>query len=286
MEFSHPPSLQLLFAAEPNLDGLESVLRAYHPETSNAVVEWLPLDAVELSRDGPSATRLGRITWGEHGVTLAAFSAAMPATAIDACLRAALLPEEVKADARAHQSHVLLYYAGADSRPLAQLVALAATAGALAEFGAIVTLNEEARAAILSTDLLPDRPGEDMMAVLRGLPVPYLYGGFAKMVLSDRGAIWMRTFANPRLGLPNFAYHAAGHSEGQATFQLFTALAGYLLESGATFAAGESLRLDDAVYTLRAPEASEWWLDGPGPMWVVEAARANPDVIDARGNLD
>lgn len=271
MEFSHPPSLQLLFAAEPDLDGLESVLRMYHPETAGAEVEWLPLDAVELSRDGPSATRLARIIWGEHGVTLAVFGAAMPAAAIDACLRAALLPEEVKADARAHRSHVLLYYAGSDLRPLAQLVALAAVAGALAEFGAIVTLNEEARAAILSTDLLPDRPGEDMMAVLRGLPVPYLYGGFAKMVLSDSGAVWMRTFANPRLGLPNFAYHAAGHAEGQATFQLFTALAGYLLESGATFAAGESLRLDDAIYTLRLPEASEWWLDGPGPLWVLEA---------------
>ena len=73
----------------------------------------------------------------------------MPYGPVEACVRpAAFLPPEVKADAVAHAAHVLLYYAGAHPDPLERLVALGAVSGALARFGAVVTLNEEARAAV------------------------------------------------------------------------------------------------------------------------------------------
>ena len=273
-----PPSLQLLFAEAVRIPAghLAAALRAYHPDLANASVELMPMTDVPgseelLSRDGPPAALLGLIGWGAHVVKLVSFDAAMPSTAIEACLQAALLPPEVKADARAHQSHMLLYYGGYDDRPLEQLIALAAVAGVLAEFGAIVTLNEEARAAILSTDLLPDQDGEDMLAVLRSLPIPYLFGGFVKLVLSDTQAIWWRTFANQRLGLPNLACFAASHDEGQATFRLFSGLLGYLQEMNLQLDDGEVLRIDEeTLFKLRKPAELEWWLDSVGPMWVME----------------
>jgi hypothetical protein len=278
-----PASLQLLFAAPlaASAEHLAAVLRAYHVDLAAASVELMPVSAVPrheelLASGGPPASKLGLIGWGRQVVKLVAFEAPMPAHAIEACLQAALLPPEVKADARTHTAHVLLYYAGYDDDPLEQLVALAAVAGALGEFGAIVTLNEEARAAILSTDLLPDADGEDMLAVLRSLPIPFLYGGFVKLILSDTAGVWMRTFACPRLSLPNLALHAASHDEGQNTFRLFSGLLGYLKEMQLTLEPGEVLRFDEeTLLKVREPQEAEWWLESRGPLWVLERVQSN-----------
>lgn len=252
-----PLSLQLLFAEMPALDSLGALLRAYHPDFAAVTVDL----------------QSGRIAWGRHVVKLLAFDTPMPAHAIEACLQAALLPPEVKADARRHAAHVILHYAGEEAKPLEQMVAVAAVAGVLAELGAMVTLHEEARAAILSTDLLPDQVGEDMMAVLRALPLPYLYAGFVKMLLSDISGVWMRTFAAHRFGVPDLAYHAASHDEGQATFARFSGLHGYLLETGLLFEDGEVIRIDDDHhYRVRLPKDSEWWLESPETVWVLEAS--------------
>lgn len=272
-----PASLQILFGGVPPLEAasLAAMLRAYHPDLATASVELLsvaevPGSELAVSSDGPPATKLGLVSWGRHVVRVVSFEAPMPNRAIEACLQAALLPPEVKDDARKHAAHVLLYYAGYDDDPLEQRVALAAVAAVLAEIGAIVTLNEEARAAILSTDLLPDQPGEDMLHVLRTLPLPFLYCGFVKMLLTDVPGVWMRTFAGHRLGLPDLAYHAASHEEGQATFRLFAGLLGYLKETGLQFEAGESIRIDeDTVMSVREPTEAEWWLESAGTVWVL-----------------
>jgi len=272
-----PASLQLLFAQPPTLvaEHLAAVLRAYHPDLASATVELMPVSEVPghadlFSAEGPPASVLGLVGWGQHVVRLVLFAAAMPARAIEGCLQAALLPSDVKDDARRHGAHVLLYYAGYAEDALEQLVALAAVAAALGEFGAIVTMNEEARTAILSTDLLPDQEGEDMMTVLRSLPLPYLYGGFVKLILSDTPGVWMRTSANHRLGLPNLARYAASHDEGQSVFRLFSGLLGYLRETQLQLEPGEVLRIDDDnLFQVRLPTEGEWWLESPGAMLVL-----------------
>lgn len=275
---ANPPGFQLLFADPPAVSGeaLAAALRDYHPELSAAAAEVvpaadLPAGARVVSPDGPPAAAVGLAAWGGHAVKLILFHAPMPEGAADVCLRPALLPPEMKAEARAHRGHALLYYAGRIADPLEQLVAVGVVAGALARFGAIVTLNEEARAAVPSFALLPDDDGEDMLATLRGLPVPYLYGGFVKMELSDGPGVWVRTFANHRLGLPNLAYHAAAHDEGQAVFRLFAGVLGYLRETGLKFEVGEVVRVDDDTHLkVREPAALEWWLESSGPMLVLD----------------
>jgi hypothetical protein len=94
------------------------------------------------------------------------------------------------------------------------------------------------------------------------------------MLLTDIPGVWMRTFAAHRLDLPNLAWHAGGHEEGQATFRLFSGLLGYLRETGVELESNEVLRIDDdTLYQVREPNLSEWWLDSPGRLWVLEAAR-------------
>ena len=139
----------------------------------------------------------------------------------------------------------------------------------MARFGAVVVLNEEARAAVPALDLIPD-PGEDALATLRSLPVPYLWGGFAKLDVGDPDRPWARTFANHRLGLPDLATHLTGHAETGRTFQLFAGLLGYLTQMQETFAAGDVLDLGDAKLRLREPAEAEWYLESPGPLLVVE----------------
>jgi hypothetical protein len=276
-----PASFQILFESLSDLDseGLRTALHEYHPDLAAATVDLVPAgacapEALGLAPHGPPPAMLGLVAWGDHAIKLVACDAPMPANAVEACLKPALLPPDFKARARAHRAHALLYYAGRSDEALEQRVALGCVAGAFAHFGAIVTLNEEARAAIASFALTADDDGEDMLATLRALPVPFLYGGFAKMELTGIPGVWIRTFACPRLGLPNLALHAPTHADGERVFQLFGGILGYLRETGVPLEAGERIRVDDDdQLAVREPGEREWWLDSDGPLWVLEEVR-------------
>lgn len=271
-----PLSLQLLFPDRLDLDAeaLTQFLQTYHPELAGASVELV--DAIGnataarlVTADGPPASVLGLLSWGPHLVKLAGFDAPMPYGPVESCVRPAMIPPEMKDEANRHASHVLLYYAGTARDPLEGYVALAAAAGALARFGAIVVMNEEARTAAPAFDLVPD-PEEDALATLRGLPIPYLWGGFVKLDVGDATRPWVRTFANHRLGLPDLAYHLTGHAETSRVFKLFAGMLGYLRQTGETFEPGDMLDLGDAKLRLRAPTEPEWYLESDGAMLVVE----------------
>src|SRR5262245_43023731 len=148
----------------------------------NAVaVELAPVTPTEsatlVAGEGPPATLRGTISWAGHTVKLLGFDAPMPPGPISGTLDHSLSVTPAARDVgRTHVAHVLLYYAGSNTDPLEQHVAVAAVAAGLAPFGCVVTLNEEARTAVNTAALLPD-DGEDFFDVLRTLPIPYLYGG-------------------------------------------------------------------------------------------------------------
>lgn len=272
-----PLGLQLLYPEPPDFDAdaVATVLRDYHPDLAAATVELLavadhPAAAKLVSADGPPASALGLLSWGKHVVKLVAFNAPMPYGPVETCVVPALMPPELKEEARRHGAHILLFYAGSDAVPVERYVALAAVAGALARFGASVVLNEEARAAVPAYDLVPD-PEEDALRTLRNLPVPYLWGGFVRMDAGDSQRLWVRTFANHRLGLPNLAYHTTAPGEVRRVFELFAGMLGYLKQMGETFTAGDTIDLGDGVkLRVREPADAEWYLDSDGPMLIVE----------------
>jgi hypothetical protein len=270
-----PLSFQLLYPARLDLDpdGLAAILRDWHPDFADVRVELVPPIPGLIVGDGPPASVLGLVEWGSHRVKLAGFDAPMPYGPVEACVKpAALLPPELKADAINHAAHVLLYYAGTHPDPAERFVALGAVSGALARFGAVVTLNEEARAAVPAFDLIPE-DGEDILQTLRGLPVPYLYGGFLKLDTGDPDRPWARSFANHRLGLPDLAMRLTGHADTGRAFRLFAGLLGYLKRMGETFEPGDSIDLGgDGKLRLRAAAEPEWFLDSAGPMLVIESA--------------
>lgn len=271
-----PLSLQLLYPTTLDLDpdGLAVILRDYHHDLASVSVEFIPVsqhpEAGELvSADGPPASLVGLIEWGSHRIRLAGFDAPMPYGPIRTCVEPAAMAPEIKADAIAHAAHVLLYYAGEHPEILERYVALGVVAGALARFGAIVTLNEEARSAIPAFDLIP-ADGEDLFDTLRKLPLPYLFAGFVKLDVGDEHRPWARTFAAHRFGLPDLARHLAGHHETSDTFHLFSGILAYLHQSGEKFLPGDSLDLGDRRLSLRSPTEEEWYLEGTGEMLVIE----------------
>ena len=106
--------------------------------------------------------------------------------------------------------------------------------------------------------------------MLKQLPLPYLYAGFAKMELSDPpGKVWYRTFLNSRFGLPNFA-NTCTHEEFTSTFQLFSAMSNYLRETKLDVMPGETIRVDEENYFVaRSPTDAEWFLDSEEGMTLV-----------------
>lgn len=263
-----PQALQLLFFDPPAFDA-DAVTAFLRPHLPDATCELAPAPPGVVNADGPPATVVGLVTFGEHTIKLIHFDAPMPYGPVEACVGPAMIPPPMKVDSKQHKSHTLLYHTGGGADPLERFVALCAVAGALARFDAIVVMNEEARAAVPAFDLIPD-DGEDALNTYRTLPIPYLLGGFLKMDAGDGGP-WVRTFANHRLNLPNLARHLTGHDQTGATFQLFAGMLGYLRVMGETFTAGDTIDLGDGPKLhLRESTEAEWWLDSVGPLLVVE----------------
>jgi hypothetical protein len=260
----HSVSLQLLFAGELELEpsAVTRSLRTYHPSMGKASCE---IDA----QTAGNGTPIGLLGWDEHVVRLVGFDAPMPQPVVEKCVQGAHYGADLKAKARVHKSHVILYYAGQESSPLEQYVALAAVAGVLARYGAIVVVNESGHTSF-PADALAGGEG-DMMELLRSLPIPILYSGFVKFDVKGVQGVWMRTFGNHLLGLPDFAHLAKGHHEGQVTFDMISTLLSYLVSSGATIAPGHTMETGpDTFLKARSPNPDEYFLESEGEMLVLE----------------
>lgn len=272
-----PLGLQLLFPAPPDADAdaLALALRGFHPELASAQVELFPVPTDKAAPHETPPSALGLVGWGPHVVKLVAFAAPMPPEVVEACVRPAHFDDDLKRAAYAHRGHVLLYYAGYHPDPLEQYVALAAAAAALGRFGAVVTMNEPARAAIPAVALLPhDGDADDALESLRALPLPLLYAGFVKLEVDGQPGVWMRTFGCELLDLPNLALRADGHHEGTFVFEVFGNMLDYLRRSGKTLAVGDELQVgDDEFLRVRLRTDDEWYLDAGGEMLVCDRVR-------------
>jgi hypothetical protein len=265
----NPLSLQVLFADPPALDGpsVTASLRAYHPEMAGAVCEFEP---AAVARGTP----FGLIGWENHVVRVVGFNQPMPPAVVEWCVQPAHFGQELKHQARRHRAHALLYYGGYEESPYEQYVALAAVAGALAEHGALVVLNEKGQTSLPARALA--RSGtDDTMALLHGLLL-LLYCGFVKCQVQDVPGVWMRTSGCPLLGLPDLAFHAEGHHQGQETFNVFQSVLGHVLNTGAELGAGHTMQVGDNTFLrLRSPTEDEAFLDSDGTLFVAEMIRAD-----------
>jgi hypothetical protein len=266
-------SLQLLFADELSPGSLDPgrltrTLGSTDPSLAQAVFE---IDADTAAQGTP----IGLAGWGDHVIQFVGFSSPMPQEVVERCVQPAHYGPELKRQAQAHKAHALLYYAGREQDPLEQYVALAAVAGTLAAHGALVVLNESAHTSFPAHALAPGEAEGNLLENLRTLPIPMLYGGFVKYNIPDSPNVWMRTYGNHLLGLPDLAFLAQGHHQGEWVFGTFSNVLNYLRRSGAKFAVGHTMQIGEDTYLkLRAPREEEYFLDSEGEMFVAEAITA------------
>jgi len=258
-------SLQLLFPLLPNLDSasLTKSLRRYHRSTTSATFDVNP----ESMAHG---TPVAQARWGRHVIDVVGLDAPMPSSAVEFCVAPAHYAQQMKAKARSHKAHIILFYGGSEPDPFEQYAALAVVAGTLASHGALIVCNGSARtslpASILSVDKAPD-----MLAIVRVLPIPLLFAGFVKLDVENVPGVWMRTYGCHLLNLPDLAAHAQDHSEGQRTLECFSNILNYLRESRAKIAPGHTMQVGENLFMkARAPRRDEPWLENPGPLLVAE----------------
>jgi len=270
-------SLQLLFPGELRLDpgALERSLRAYHPSMSGASCE---ID-VKLADTGAA---IGLLGWGTHVVRLVGINAPMPAAVVEKFVAGAHYDADLKAQARAHRSHVILYYAGQEDSPLERYIALACVSGVLAKHGAFIVANESGHTSIPAKALAVLDAKGDAVALLRSFPIPILCSGMVKLEVEGRRGVWMRTFGDHLLGLPDLAHLAESHDDGPDVMDMFDDLLRYLTSSKKPLAPGHTMEIGPTTFLkVRRPREDEDFLQSEGTMLVLE--KISKDEINRRG---
>lgn len=267
----NPLSLQVVFAQPLRIAEapLTAALRRYHPSMGDA--------RCDIANEVEQFFAL--VGWGSHVVKMVGFDHPFPADALENCVAPAHYPQQVKDEVRQQTSHILLYYAGHETDPLEQYVALAAVAGALAGFGALAVLNETAHTSLPAAVFADEDMGEHSLEILRDLPLTMLYCGFVKYQVEGVHGVWMRTYGSDAFGLPDFAALAAGHHEGQRYMDIFNTVLGYLIQSGAHMEAGHTMQIGETeLMRLREPAEGEYYLHGPERVLVAEIIAASEIV--------
>jgi len=269
-QIENPLSLQLLFTGDlPTGEAITAAMRSYHPCMQQGRAD---VDA-ELNDEGKL---FGLAGWGDHVVKLIGFDQQMPPESVEACVAPSHYGQELKEQARLHQSHVLIYYAGKELDARKQYYALAAMAGVLSKTGALLVMNADARTSLPASIFTSEKEGEDILEVIQALPLIVLFCGFVKYEVEGVDGVWMRTYGAHHLGIPDLAVHAEGHFEGQRYADIFGNIFEYLLESGAVLAAGHTMQIgDDAFLRCRDPEAEEFFLESTGELLAVEIISAS-----------
>lgn len=279
LAWTDPPSFQLLFSAPLGLDvdALTLALREYHPELAAATAELVRVPAPPPMPGGVAGPPgvMGLIGWGRHVIKVVGFDAPMPASALDRAVKVAHYDSSFKEAAYQHTSHVLLYYAGYEPDVLEQFVALAATAAALARFGAIVTLNEDAHTSVPAPALLPhEEDGGDTLRAMRTLPLLFLYAGMVVIEPEGENGIWVRTYGCSAFSLPDLVIRPGPDDQGPGIFNLFNNILAHMRERGVTFLPGDVVQAGSGgSLRVREPAAHEWFLErDEGRLLVLEPA--------------
>lgn len=263
-QIDKPPGMTVLFSGPLAFtnDALEKALRSFDRSMSSAICER----DEQIQKEGYVFSLAG---WGKHVIRLVGFNLPMPAEALEPCVAGAHYPAELKEQARNHQSHLILSYAGYEMDPMEQYVALACLAGTLSKFGGIVVVNEAARTSFPTAALAEG--GNHKMELLHIMPLMYLYLGFVKYETENGRGVWMRTYGAHLFKLPDFSILAAGHHQAQQYLDMFSNVIQYLLDSKGNLLPGHTMQIDEEMFMrFRKPKLEEYFLDSEGQMLVVE----------------
>jgi hypothetical protein len=255
-----PLNLQLLFPRPLWIGAgeLVSVLRELHPSLAEAQVECRTGDLGQ----GLGVGQTARVQWERHTVLMGFIHSPAPAKALEWTVEPSHYDEALKAQVEAHGAHATLTYRGQETDPLEQYLALTTIAVGLTRLGAIVVTNASARASCPAQPLLP-RPGEDLLEVLRTLPLTTLFVGFFQFEVKDTPGVWMRTCGAPLMDMPDLALHARSNDESRTVFYMFNDIFMAMRGAKVRFKEGDMVQLEELNWRFRKPRSKEGFLESP-----------------------
>lgn len=255
-----PLNLCLLFSQERWILAAEliHVLRELHPSLAQVEVECRTGDLGH----GMGLGQTVRVQWDRHMVLMAVIQTPLSPPILEWTLSVALHEEEIMEQVRTHAAHVTLAYRGQETDPLEQYLALTTVAIALTRLGAFLMMNTGARTSCPAQPLLP-RPGEDLLQVLRTLPVTVLFVGFIKMEFQNVQGVWMRTCGAPLMDLPDVAMLAPSHDESRTVFYMFNDIFMAMRSTKLRFKEGDMVQLEEQNWRFRKPHPHEKFLESP-----------------------
>jgi hypothetical protein len=269
LEIESTLSLQLLFSGNIPVD-VDQIIRAMqqlNPSMSDAQCD---LEAGLAGED----KAFGLAGWGEHVIQIVGFDCPMPGDVVERCVQCSPYPDEVKEQGLAHQGHMMLWYRGYDMTPLNQYVALGMLAGALAEFGAVVTLNESACASVPAA-LMTDAAKDSEPEIIRYLPLNLLYCGVIQTEFED-GQRWTRSVGANLLNLPDFALRVLEQDHVARFYQFIGDILPYLLDSDATLEPGHTMQVDEEIFIrVNNPTGNDEFFKSDGTLLVMEFIAAD-----------
>jgi len=254
---------------------LAGVLRELHPSLARVEVEIRTGDL----EHGLGLGQTARVQWDKHTVLMAFIHSPVPPEAMEWVEHLSEYDAALKAQAQSHAAHATLAYRGKETDPLEQYRALTAVAVGLTRLGAIVVTNVYARAFCPAQPLLP-RPGEDLLDLLRRLPLPMLFVGFLQFPVPKTPGLWIRTWGAPLMDMPDLAMHGHSHEDSKTAFHMFNQiLLAMCSGSKMRFKEGDMVQLEERNWRLRKPRWRENFLEGPR-LFVLE-----PDTAPDRMRL-
>lgn len=209
--------------------------------------------------------------WGKHVIKVVGVNAPYPEDSLEICVGPAHYSQEIKAQIRNNDSHLILYYVGYEKDVLEQYLALTRLAAGFESFNALAVINEYGYTSlpiIVISDLITEKNVKESLCDC----LLMFFCGFVKYEVENVNGVWMRTYGADVFGLPDFAVLANSHDESEHYFMLFQDILNYLRKSGATMVAGDTMEYgdDNKVMFLRSPLDEEYYLKDKGNVIVIE----------------
>jgi hypothetical protein len=239
------PALNLLFDRRP--DTTAAVLEARLGELS-ALEPLRTTPRLEVEADWQSSSLLlAVLTFDDHRIEIAGFSAPMPAASIERCILASSWSADFKELLQSHLLYVVLCYEGTHTDPIEQHIALYKAARLFAGDELLGVANEPAWTCH-PAPLIGQITEPAMLPVCRQSPPLVYWTGFVKGLFGEE--YWALTKGYHLFGVADLATVVLNQEDLQRWHEVFQEVFHYLYFEKADVQAGDALQIDEQTFLL------------------------------------
>jgi len=226
---------------------------------------------------------LAALSFDDHRIEIAGFSAPMPAASVERCILASNWSADFKELLQSHLLYIVLCYEGESTDPLEQHIALYKAARLFEDENLLGAANEPAWTCH-PPGLIGQITDPAMLPVCRQSPPLVYWTGFIKGLLGEE--YWALTKGYHLFGVPDLATVVLNQEDLQRWHEVFQEIFHYLYFEKADVQAGDALQIEDDTYLLfeALPESHEALLGMGETLAVREASTGEVEFWNLNSN--